>query len=194
MPYPYQSSNYAAGDYYQAGGIFGTIGGLVGKGLKAASSFLPGPIGGVAGAIGGALAPPGPARRVPTPTFNGSQLPQVPTPGPVGAVQRFLPGGQTGMQAVCPTAGGGGYHANKALVKYARALVRGADVQDPRSRPRVVNACVRNRSMNPANPKALRRAIRRQGQFVALAKRTLRGTGYTIKRSGLPRTRRTRRK
>lgn len=41
---------------------------------------------------------------------------------------------------------------------------------------------VRNRSMNPANPRALRRAIRREQSFVGLAKRALRGTGITISR------------
>ncbi len=32
--------------------------------------------------------------------------------------------------------------------------------------------CVRNRSMNPANARALRRALRREEQFVRLARRT----------------------
>ena len=38
----------------------------------------------------------------------------------------------------------------------------------------------RRRRMNPANPKALRRAIRRQDGFVKLARRALKGSGYTI--------------
>ena len=42
---------------------------------------------------------------------------------------------------------------------------------------------VRNRRMNPANPKALRRAIRRTDGFVKLAKRTLKGTGYAVRRA-----------
>ncbi len=44
----------------------------------------------------------------------------------------------------------------------------------------------RRRRMNPANPKALRRAIRRQAGFIKLAQRTLRGSGFTVKRTGLP--------
>jgi len=36
------------------------------------------------------------------------------------------------------------------------------------------------RRMNVANPKALRRAIRRQAGFVKLARKALRGTGYSI--------------
>ena len=42
---------------------------------------------------------------------------------------------------------------------------------------------VRNRRMNVANPKALRRAIRRTDGFVKLAKRSLKGTGYAIRRA-----------
>lgn len=38
----------------------------------------------------------------------------------------------------------------------------------------------RRRRMNVTNPKALRRAIRRTDGFVKLARRALKGTGYTI--------------
>ena len=38
--------------------------------------------------------------------------------------------------------------------------------------------------MNVANPKALRRAIRRQAGFVKLARRALKGSGYTIVSKG----------
>lgn len=48
---------------------------------------------------------------------------------------------------------------------------------------------VKRRTMNPANPKALRRAIRRLDGFTGLANRTLKGTGYAIKRTGRPKTR-----
>jgi len=42
----------------------------------------------------------------------------------------------------------------------------------------------RYRRMNVANPKALRRAIRRQAGFVKLARKALRGTGYSIVSKG----------
>jgi len=42
----------------------------------------------------------------------------------------------------------------------------------------------RRRRMNPANPKALRRAIRRQTSFIRLARRALKGSGYTITARG----------
>lgn len=38
-------------------------------------------------------------------------------------------------------------------------------------------------TMNPANPKALRRALRREARFIHLAQATLRGTGYHISRA-----------
>lgn len=48
----------------------------------------------------------------------------------------------------------------------------------------------RRKRINPANPKALRRAIRRQQGFVKLARRALKGTGYTITTRGSRRPRR----
>lgn len=42
----------------------------------------------------------------------------------------------------------------------------------------------KRRRMNVTNPKALRRAIRRQAGFVKLARRALKGTGYTITTRG----------
>lgn len=47
----------------------------------------------------------------------------------------------------------------------------------------------RRRRMNPANPKALRRAIRRQSSFVKLARRALKGSGYQITTRGSRRAR-----
>ena len=42
---------------------------------------------------------------------------------------------------------------------------------------------VRNRRMNVANPRALRRSLRRTSGFVKLAKRALKGTGYAVRRA-----------
>ena len=47
----------------------------------------------------------------------------------------------------------------------------------------------KRRRMNPGNAKALRRAIRRTDAFVKLARRSLKGTGYSITRRGTTRTR-----
>jgi hypothetical protein len=52
----------------------------------------------------------------------------------------------------------------------------------------------KRRRMNPANPKALRRAIRRTDGFVKLARRTLKGTGFTIARRGFSKAAKTRKR
>jgi len=41
----------------------------------------------------------------------------------------------------------------------------------------------KHRRMNPANPKALKRALRREAAFIHLAQSTLKGTGYHISRA-----------
>lgn len=91
MPY------YSAGDYYRgdgnyaAGGIFGAIG----KGLKkvAGALFRASPVGRVATAVLPNIIPSGPS----FPTITGfAPPPVVPKPGFGGAVERFLPGGESG--------------------------------------------------------------------------------------------------
>jgi hypothetical protein len=69
------------------------------------------------------------------------------TPGVVGTLQRLVPGGATGYEAVaCPK----GYHANRAsyFLKDGTFIAAGSK-------------CVKNRSRNPLNPRALRRAVGR---------------------------------
>ena len=92
----------------------------------------------------------------------------VPAGGLKGVLQRALPGGASGFQSgPGGVPGMSGYHLDKATG----------------------TRWVRNRSMNPGNARALRRAIRREQSFVALAKRALRGSGYTFKRTGAPKAR-----
>lgn len=137
---------YMAGDYYAAGGILGSIFGVV---KKAATGFISGgPLGAVTSVLGvsGTQRTSSAARPIAT---GGLQIPAgTPAPGLIAAVQRAVPGGATGM----------------------------------------VEAAKRRR-MNVANPKALRKAIRRQAGFVKLARRALKGTGYTIASRGSSRRR-----
>lgn len=112
----------------------------------------------------------------------------VPEPGPRGAIQRFLPGGQSGYAAAPP-----GYHVNKAYLRFLRAQEQGRPGQDPFSASRAVNLIVRNRKLNPLNPRALRRANARQVGAVRLMRRVLRGSGYSISRSGFGRKKKGRR-
>ena len=78
---------------------------------------------------------------------NGTQVATVPRPGVVGAVQRFLPGGATGMvELACPS----GHRANKTsyFLKDGTFVEKGS-------------RCVKRRQRNPLNPKAMSRAIGR---------------------------------
>lgn len=133
------------------------IGGLIG-----------GPVGAALGSgIGGVGTPPIVAQSKPTPRLQIQASPfhvratsYGPTvPPPPGGVMM----GRTAIPAVAAQAGcaPSGYHLAK----------------DGSGR------FVRNRRMNPANPKALRRAIRRTDGFVKLAKRALKGTGYAVRRA-----------
>ena len=145
------------------------------RGVKKIARFIPGPIGTIAAAVGGAAAltkftPPivrqvAPAipRYMENQFFPGTGLPARPGGyGPSGAMPRAgaaagalcLPGppGPT-RGSVMPTNGccPVGYHLDKATKAY----------------------CVRNRRMNIANPRALRRGMRRVQGFEKLAKRTI---------------------
>lgn len=173
------------------GAVTGAVGSLVKKGGGGAtpvpvqnqgmSIVAPSPVGigyNEAGLFGGGagLFGFGPG---PTSAMSGFQG-AVPDPGIGGAISRFLPGGSTGYSSA-PA----GFHVNKAYARYLRAKQLGHHVQDPSSAKRMVNVVVKNRRMNPLNPRALRHALRRTHAFVGLARRSLAGSGYTIKRTGL---------
>jgi len=92
--------------------------------------------------------------------YNGGG--QQPVPGLRGMAQRLLPGGASGYET---------------------------DAQRKRRLAKEEGRSIRRR-INPANPKALRRAIRRQDGFVKLARRALKGSGYTIVTKGSRRPKR----
>ena len=168
MPY---ASQYQ-GDYktYGYAGDPGFLSSLW-KGFKKVAKFIPGPIGTIArigGIVGGGLAaqkylapPQFPVARTTDPIYG--PLPMSPS----GQMTRFAPGrtatygqgafrgpmGPAGPGEPCPT----GYHLAK----------------DGSGR------MVRNRRMNIANPRALRRAMRRVQGFEKLAKRTITFTRRT---------------
>ena len=161
------------GDYYSGKGdpgLFSVLGGVAKGVLGVAGTVLPGPLGSAA--------------RFGRSLFNGGVRPVQQTitttvPRPTitapATIQRFTPSPAPTPMGVATCGGGGngcgsGYHLNKAY-SYRHDAPPGS-------------MCVRNRSMNPANAKALRRAIRRQTAFIGLAKRALKGTGYTIRRAG----------
>lgn len=81
---------------------------FLGKAIGTVGKVLPGPIGTVAGTLGGLLA--GKATKKPpiTPFVQQQQPVLRPTPGVLGAIQRAVPGGATGFEVdpatglVCP--------------------------------------------------------------------------------------------
>lgn len=153
----YKTYGYA-GDPGFLSGLFGGIGRIIKGSLahykRKAARGLATPIG--QAAVGGAAFAGGTA-LIPQP--GAKPLPPAGTvmPGGVGIGGVPMIGGGGAMVGVCPS----GYHFAK----------------DGSGR------LVRNRRMNVANPRALRRALRRTDGFVKLAKRSLKGTGYAVRRA-----------
>lgn len=129
-----------------------SIGGLIGGVAKFAGGILPGPAGAVLKAAGGLLAPKRP--QLPSP----SQITQV---GPGGLIyKRTEFGAQVTPPSMRPLGTGGcekGFHQSKRT-----------------------GACVRNRSMNALNPRALRRAATRLNSFKRHAKSMAKALGQPI--------------
>ncbi len=153
------------GEYMGDPGLFG---GLAGALRGAIRGGLAGATGGILGGRAGAmrtreerarmgvptmgvpmqLAPrgrgPGRTRRQQRAGVGGRKR-----PGVVGAMQRIVPGGETGFevaQVACPS----GFHANKSdyFLRDGTFVPKGSK-------------CVRNRRRNPLNPRAASRAISR---------------------------------
>lgn len=146
-------------------GLFGVLGGIVKTVTGVAGTVLPGPIGTVAKGISNALpgknlfAPRAPV-LLPQPGPGGLSFPSSP---PVIS----MPG--TGLTSGVPISSGGmpvdmggakgcnaGYHLNKSgYWSNKNKLLPGASWTAPHS------TCVKRRRMNPLNPRAISRAIRR---------------------------------
>ncbi|SRR5712691_863225 len=187
MPYYNAGDYYGRGDYYQAGGIFGFLGGV----FKKAVGLIPGvgPVLQAAAGIRSAL------------QHHGVPLPAPYVPGPAGMVpgvgsaleQGFAglaPGGG-GVPMIAPPAGvittsplGTPVHPAAIAMQLARMrhthpnkstyVSRGGGTS--RWPPGLLvhpahTEMVTSRRMNVANPRALRRALRRAAGFVKLARR-----------------------
>ncbi len=147
-------------------GIFGSIGRFLGGAARTIGGIVGGPVGAGLRTLGGIGSRPGvgpattpfvgPSVPLPRPPVLGLPLPgrppivlqpvqQVPVPGPRGTLERFFPGGATGMMG-CPS----GFHPNKSSY-----FLQSGEFVPAGSR------CVRNRRRNPLNPRALDRAIGR---------------------------------
>lgn len=127
-------------------GIFGDIGRFIGGAVKS----LP-VVGGLAGGaitgLANVLDPKKPQIAPMLPQVF-QQAPVVPKPGAMGAIQRFLPGGESGYMPAGPSPSG--YHWNKAdyFLRDGTFVPKGTKL-------------VKNRRRNPANIRATNRAISR---------------------------------
>ena len=134
---------------------------------KIAPTIIGAAIGGPAGALIGAAGGVGGGMK-PTPPIQPMAYAGLGMPGGIGGAVTF-PGGtrvSVAGQLGTPHAAIGphkpaGYHLDKATG----------------------TRWVKNRRMNVANPRALRRSLRRTEGFVKLAKRSLKGTGYAVRRA-----------
>lgn len=141
-----------------AGGVVGIAGRVAGLGG----------IGAVLGGVGGAIATRGGApQALPgLPQLPSSVVPPgMPVPGIKGTIQRIIPGGETGYGAPGPAPSG--YRLNKSGY-----FLRDGTFVPPGTR------YVRTRRRNPANPRALDRAMSRLSSAKRLEKKLGR---FTIK-------------
>jgi len=136
-------------------GLFSFLGkaarGITGAVSKLGIPFVSGAAGIAAGLLGrGRVGPgitplfsPGQPLTLMQSRFQGPG--QVPTPGIAGAAQRFMPGGATGFEGC-----GNGTRPNKSgyWLKSGQYVAPGS-------------VCVKRRRMNPLNPRALSKAMRR---------------------------------
>lgn len=121
-------------------------------------------------------------------------------PGILGTIARGVGGLVGGVLGRTPV--GMAYGAARGLISSQRrpsastfAAPGGATMggrgqqRKPGSLEAKMKGIKKRRRMNVANPKALRRAIRREQGFVKLAKKALRGTGYRVVSAGSQRKR-----
>jgi len=164
----YYQGDYYQGDYYQGDPFLGALigGGVSWLAKKLFKRKLSTQAQVVVGRRGTAIAKRGAAVGAGLAVASGLQIPIPFTPFQV-TPQAFLPGGQplVSRRAAPAMAAGGccppGFHFNKqpSMAKETFGAPAGT-------------VCVRNRSMNVANPRALRRGLRRVAGFGKLAQRS----------------------
>ena len=135
-------------------GLFSFLGkaarGVTGLVSKLGIPFVSGAAGVAAGLLGGGRGPGMAGVQRIDPIMLQSRFQGTPAGAPIqtglGGRQRFFPGGATGMGEGC----GQGYRPNKSGY-----YVQGGQYVEPGS------TCVKRRRMNPLNPRALSKAMRR---------------------------------
>jgi len=197
MPYGMTGSNYAAGDYYQGDGFFSAIG----RGLKVAGAavlgggvgFLKGgPLGAAKGAAGAviATAPMVVSKGIQDETLAAGSNPSVDAANmaiskmrremaamAAGAPMISAPPAPGGMPVLMLPPMAGGRTPRLPGTNKSTYAVRGGGTSrwGPATGQVMIiprgTVMVKSRRMNPANPRALRRGLRRAAGFVKLARR-----------------------
>src|SRR5262245_21927413 len=169
MAYYSGMGDYYRGDYYRGDflGILKKVGGVA---LKVAGAAL--------GIRAPVPLPPGGGIMAPAPTFPN-------LPGPIvraGRAVGLVPRSPQGMPA--PMNFGPSIESMRGAAPIAGVCPPGFH---PCKSDNCRNPCVRNRRMNPANPKALRRGLRRISGFAKLAARSRRDIGRAATAAGVRR-------
>jgi len=184
MPYYTTGDYYGRGDYYQGDGILSSIGGFVKGALGGAlKSVFPIPAAVLKAVTSGASMPTSPATvaaNFPTPasaiagllpSFNMAGMPPTITPPVITQSPLGTPVSPMAIMRQELAAMMKGYRPNKSTY-----VVRGGGTSrwGPAGMIRLIakgTVPVKNRRMNVANPRALRRGLRRAAGFVKLARR-----------------------
>lgn len=122
--------------------------------------------------------------------FSGLQTTSLPGSPSIGGPQDLINtivGAALGQQQYPPT--GGVVLRPVTITKNAYACGRGTHISKAKKGPRV-GACVRNRHMNPLNPHALHRAVRRLSGFQHFAVKTEKAIRASFMKAGIHPTRR----
>jgi hypothetical protein len=186
----YYRGDYYRGDYYRGDflGIGHALGGIA-KTVAGVASFALNPAAGIASIAGSIIKkaqPPAPAPH-PNP-LQGTAV--APFQGPLLSVGQGIVQGPAGLanfamnlggsdktmqqpvgtmtkQGIIPVCGIKGTHQNKS--GYYKRAGQSTGIYIPKG-----SVCVKNRSMNPANGRALRRALRRATAFKRMAMKSIR--------------------
>jgi len=182
----YGRGDYYRGDYYRGDpGIGSIFGGLARGVLGAAKGFVTGGVtGAIAGGISGirgkgtALAPvPTPAQLAQPEVFVGAK-------GPFGLQVGYERSATQGGTAMVQVQGPDGRICAVPMRLNRSTYVTRGGGTSRWPRELIVHPagteCVRPRRMNVANPKALRRAIRRGRGFIKLSRKAAGAFGFTV--------------
>lgn len=142
-------------------GIFSVFKKIAKVGLKLGGLVLPGPAGAAARFLGGGGGPP----QIQPPARRGLRIPQISLRGAGAVAAPGFGAAGVGQLALAPGAGADGCPKGTRLNKSNYFLQSGQFVARG-------SRCVSYRRTNPANARALRRALRREEAFIKLARRS----------------------